>query len=51
MTVGRWFDVGGDETEEKIIGSGLEEVLDVARLRELLLEGRGLARALIESDE
>lgn len=42
--------MGGDDTDEKIIGSGFEEVLDAARLRESLLVGL-FASALIESDE
>jgi hypothetical protein len=48
MIVGRWLEVAG-EMEEKMSGSGFEEVLDAARLRESLLVGR--ARALIESEE
>lgn len=48
MIVGRWLEVWG-EMEEKMRGSGFEEVLDAARLRESLLGGR--ASALIESEE
>ena len=51
MTVGRWLVDGGEEIDGNTSGSGLEEVLDAARLRESRLGGRGLARALIESEE